>query len=309
MNKRYLPFLIPASASPLMLCASPQASAQTADAPTVITVQPLFEYPEAPADIEGLADKSAWLMQHFWDQLDVKKKSVDQSALSHAFSVYCAPLRFAPRETAIASVDNLLKRLRKNPALLYQFTRAAEENLYGPKAEIWVDEIYERFLRAAIANKKIPAIRKVRWSEQLSQLENCRTGSRMPAFRLIDRTGSEGVFSPGAHHTIIEFGDPGCDDCRMSRLKMESDAALQSAVRSGKAAIYFIVTGDDDSWVLETVDYPRSWTVAAAPDADDELDLRRTPSFYVLAPDGTVTAKNVSVDEAVAIVKSAISRQ
>lgn len=267
-----------------------------------MTVNALFEYPTAPEEINGLAAKSEWLLQHFWDQMDFKQKSVDQTALNHAFSVYVVPMRFASKNVADKSVADLLKKLKKNPGLLYQFTRAAEENIYSPKATVWIDEIYLQFLNTAIANKKIANSRKLRWQVQKKQIENCLVGQPMIPFNLQDRSGKEGPFSPGNLMTVIEFGDPGCDDCRISRLKMESNAALMQKVKSGELAVYFIVTDPESSWVLETLDYPKSWTVAAATTADDDLDLRATPSFYVIGADGKILAKNVTVNEAISIV-------
>lgn len=270
----------------------------------VITIEPLFDYPTAPEDVQGLDGKSEWLLAHFWDQMDFKRKTVDQNALNHAFSVYIVPMRFASKAATDKSVEALLKAIKKNPGLQYQFTRAAEENLYGSRAEVWIDDVYMQFLEAAIANKKIAKVRKLRWENQLKQLKACHTGDLMPGFKLIAKSGQEGIFSPGNHVTVIEFGDPDCDDCRMARLKMESNVALQSKVRSGEAAIYFVVTDPESSWVLDTLGYPTSWTVAAAPDADDELDLRRTPSFYVLDKAGKIAGKNLDADTAIRLAES-----
>lgn len=286
------------------LPASAQEQADSTEAaPGVITIAPLFDYPSAPEDVQGLDGKSEWLMEHFWDSMDFKKKSVDQNALNHAFGVYIVPMRFASRESTDKSVEKLQKNLKKNPTLQYQFTRAAEDNLYGPRAEVWIDDVYVKFLRGAIANKKIEKTRKLRWESQLKQLEACRPSEVMPSFPLTARSGQEGVFYPGNHVTVIEFGEPGCDDCRMARLKMESNVALQQKVRSGEAAIYFLVTDPEGSWVLDTIDYPKSWTVAAAPTAEDDLDLRRTPCFYVLDREGRIAGKNLDADRAVALAE------
>ena len=106
----------------------------------VIEIQPLFEYPTAPEELNSLADKSDYLVEHFWDSMNFKNKTtVDQTALNHAFRVYTAPLRWANRDKALVSVNKLIESIQKNPALFIQFTKAAEENMYGPRAEVWVD--------------------------------------------------------------------------------------------------------------------------------------------------------------------------
>lgn len=93
--------------------------------------------------------------------MDFKSKStVDQNALNDAFKVFSVPLRWANRDKAIAATNKLLQTISKNPTLLLQFTKAAEETIYGPRAEVWVDEVYLKFLNTLVSNKKIPAQRK-----------------------------------------------------------------------------------------------------------------------------------------------------
>ncbi len=98
----------------------------------VITIEPLFEYPVAPEEIMNLTDKSNWLMHHFWDTMDFKKKGpVDQNALNDAMKVFVFPMQWAEKAEVDKAVDLLLSKIAKNPTLQLQFTKAAEETLYG----------------------------------------------------------------------------------------------------------------------------------------------------------------------------------
>ncbi|MDE5869058.1 MAG: DUF5106 domain-containing protein, partial [Muribaculaceae bacterium] len=109
-----------------------RAQSSAAEENGVIYIEPLFTYPVAPEDIVSLGDKSNWLMQHFWDSFDFKsKKAVDQNALNDAFSVYSHPMIWADKDVVLKSTDNLINNISKNPVLMLQFTKAAEENLYG----------------------------------------------------------------------------------------------------------------------------------------------------------------------------------
>ena len=52
-------------------------------------IDPLFDYPSPPEDMQNLHDRSNYVMDPFWDPLNVKTKSaVDQNALNHAFETY-----------------------------------------------------------------------------------------------------------------------------------------------------------------------------------------------------------------------------
>lgn len=274
--------------------------AQNAPASEVATVNALFEYPVAPESLEGIEAKSIYLVEHFWDALDTKsKKAVDQSALSHAFSVYATPMRWAPKEAVEKSVDALLSRLEKNPVLLLQMTKAAEENLYGPRSEVWIDGVYVKFLEGMLKNKKIKDIHKARYRSQLIRLSNSMTGSTAPEFDFIKPDGSKGHYMPTGNYTLIEFGDPDCYECNMSRLRLESNAAITDLVRNGKLNICFFIPAPEDNWQQKLTEYPEKWVTGAAEGIDDIIDLRTTPSFYLIGPDGRILQKNISLETAI----------
>ncbi len=266
----------------------------------VIEIQPLFEYPIAPQEMSSLTDKSNYLVDHFWDAMDFKSKTaVDQNALNHAFKVYCTPMRFAEKERTLASVDKLLEKISKNPALLMQFTKAAEENLYGPRAEIWIDEVYLRFLKALTGNKKVPESRRKKYVDQAVLLENTANGVKAPEFKFTDRDGKSQTYFPMSTPTIIIFGDPSLSEWRMSRLKMETNVALTQAVNQGKLNIMFIVPSDSPGWRTATNDYPKNWIVGASSDVAKIYDLRVAPSVYLIGADTKLMMKNVSPQQAV----------
>lgn len=265
----------------------------------VIEIEPLFEYPVAPEEIPTLADKSNWLMQHFWDNMNFKQKTaVNQAALNDAFKVYTLPMQWADKTEVDKAVDAQLQKLQKNPTLLLQFTKAAEESLYGERAKVWIDEIYVKYLEAFLKNKKIPDARKIRYRKQLTQIKNSMVGNTAPSFDFTTPVGNPGKYEPIGVFTIIEFGDPDCDDCRMSKLKMETDIRFSSLVDRGLVNVVFIIPDPTEGWQTKVADYPSNWVVGASDTVSDILDLRTTPSFYVIGKDGKIMAKNVSVVQA-----------
>lgn len=281
----------------LALAAGLSAYAQDSEQ-TLVVVDPLFEYPVAPEEIDGIQEKAAWVAQHFWEPMDFKKAPVDQSALNHAMNVYITSFRWAPKDVAEKSLNALLSQIEKNPTLLLQLVKAAEENLYGPRAELWSDEAYIPFLKTIVKNKKINELRRARYERQLKLLEATLVDQEAPAFEYKDVAGSSQMYRPDGRIAIIEFGDPGCSDCRMARLRMESNIALSELVKADKVAIYFININPEEGWASEVASYPHNWNIGAAEDIDEVFDLRMTPSMYVVGPDRKIVAKNVNVDRA-----------
>lgn len=268
----------------------------------VIMVEPLFEYPVAPEEINTLAGKSEWLMQHFWDNMDFKKKeALNQAAVNDAMKVYTMPMQWASKTEVDKSVDKMLAQLQKNPTLLLQFTKGAEEALYGNRANIWIDEVYIKFLEAFIKNKKISAPRKLRYERQLNQLRNTRTGETAPSFSFKTPTGNPGEYHPIGVFTIIEFGDPNCDDCRHAKLKMETNVQFSSLVDRGLVNILFIVPDPEEGWETSMTGFPTNWVIGGSEKITDRIDIRTEPSFFVIGKDGKLLAKNVSVDKAMGL--------
>lgn len=268
----------------------------------VIVIDPIFEYPVAPEEIKTLQEKADWVMQHFWDKMDFKnKEALNQAAVNDAMRTYVLPMQWAAKEEVDKSVEKLLKQLSKNPTLLLQFTKAAEQELYGQRASIWIDEIYCRFLETFNKNKKVPAIRKKRYERQLTQIKNSLVKETPASFTYTTPGGNPGKFEPIGVFTIIEFGDPDCDDCRMAKLKMETNIRFSELVDKGLVNVMFIVPDPTDGWQDKLKGMPQHWIAGGSDTVSDILDIRSTPSFFVVGKDGKLIAKNIGYETAMSL--------
>lgn len=274
-----------------------------------IYLAPLFEYPSAPEEITDFSEKCGWLVDNFWNQLDVKSNQpIDQARLNDAFGVYTVACQYAPKQKAEASADKLLKSLQKNPTLLMQMIKAAEEKLYGPRADIWIDELYVKFLQAGVDNKKIPKARKARLESQLKQLSGSIIGGTPATFDFTRANGEQARYFPMATPTIIIFGDPDCDDCRQSRLRMEVNVAFSRAVADGKINVLYIIPDAESGWEKKVSEYPRNWTVGASDTVAELYDMRATPEIYLVGSDGKIAGKNLSAQQAMSQALEEISK-
>lgn len=275
-------------------------TSQTDNGPIII--QPLFEYPTAPEEMENLEQRSNFLMEHFWEKMDFKsKQSVDQNALNDAFGVFVAPMQYADETIADASVARLIASIAKNPTLSIQFAKAAEESLYGQRALWWNDEVYLKFLNNVINNKSIKKERKLKYQRVARQLSNTLRGTVPPEFDYKTAEGKTAHYSPNGIITVIEFGDPDCTDCRHSKLKMETNVRFNNLVERGKINVLFINVDPQEGWEAKLADYPSTWHVGASDEVADIYDIRTSPTIYVIDREGRVAAKNISVETAMQI--------
>lgn len=265
----------------------------------VVEIDPIFEYPVAPEEINSLTEKSNWIMQHFWDRMDFKsKEALNQAAVNDAMRVFVFPMQWAEKAEVDKSVDKLVKQISKNPTLLLQFTKAAEEALYSPRAALWIDEVYCKFLEGFVKSRKMSEIRKKRYDRQLRQIKNSMVKQTPASFGFSTPEGNKGSFDPIGVFTIVEFGDPDCEDCRMAKLKMDTDIRFSDLVDKGLVNMMFITPDPADGWQQKMTGFPKKWIVGASDTVSDILDIRSTPSFYVIGRDGKLIAKNVSYIDA-----------
>lgn len=281
-------------------CACPVA-AQAPAASSQIVVEPLFDYPAPPEEMENLQQRSEWVLEHFWDKMDLKsKQTVDQNALNHAFGIYALAMQWASPAAIDNSVGSLLKKLAKNPALTVQFTKAAEENLYGPRAALWGDDIYANFLRAASGNKKIDKSRREKYAAKLKRIESSAKGHAAPSFRFVKPDGSEGRYFPMATPTLIVFGNPDTPDMRLTRLRMETNMTFSKLLDDGKVNVLFILPETPgENWTQSGEGFPAKMTLGASAEAAEAYDLKMDPACYVIDSDGRIAEKNLDIDTAV----------
>lgn len=312
MNKWYI-FFIAMLAFPLTMAAqNPMDTISQQEAAgeenVKIVVPPLFEYPVAPDNLPDIKSRSNWILEHFWDGMDFNQPSVSQYALDHAFGVWVSPLLWADEEVINKSFDGLLKKLDKNPTLLLQFTKAAENNLYGPRAQIWIDAPYLKFVNALLGNKKISSLRKEAYKQQKAQLEISAIGAKMPVFEYVTPVDEKAKLAIETPYTIIVFGDPFCTDCSQYKVKLDASSEISQWIADGILSLYYIIPDGEsvEDWQRQVVFYPSAWKRGAGQSLDVKYDLRCTPSVYLLDKDGIIISKFPSVEELINTLKEKV---
>lgn len=303
MNRRYIIVIL---AVILGSCASFAQSAAATDADTtarqVMYVTPLFEYPMAPDDLPDISARSNWLMEHFWDSMNFSQGAVSQVALNHAFKVYTVPMQWADRTVVHRSADALLAKIKKNPTLLVQFAKAAEDNLYAPEAEIWIDDVYLKFVDALLAEKKVPESRKVRYEYQRGPLARTLAGNPMPPvpYTAVSLTGDTTATTVQytTPYNLIVFGDPTCPDCKIAKVHIETSSVIQRMMADGKLTLYYIVPDDEgvENCYVWLASYPEMWKRGAGTALDETIDMRLTPTLYLVDGNGIILDKHLGAE-------------
>ncbi len=263
----------------------PASAQQTAEDGTVY-VQSLFTYPVAPDYLDNLEARSDWLMDNFWNDMDFKnKKGVNQAALQHAFGVYAGPMLYAKKAKVLNSVENLCKKAEKNPALMIQLMKAAEEEFHSQRSTVYIDEVYRIFLNKFLSNKKIKKDRKAKYAMQLAALDATEPGNNFPQ-------GGPAVTLPamGSRGTVVIFGNTGDDLSRQMLLRFATSVRAEQAVNSGDFEIVFI-----DKSVEPAMEMPSYIKRVYCEKPQQSYDLPFLPDCYLLDKDGVIVMRNKSI--------------
>lgn len=280
------------------------AQNMTTDETGTVYIEPLFTYPEAPDFLGDLGNRADWLMDNFWNDMNFKQKSVHQAALQHAFEVYSAPMRFATKGKVISSVERLMKSLEKNPVLMAQFMKAAEETFHSPRSEVFIDEVYEMFLQSYVNHKKIKKERKVKYAAQLEALRATVPGSVAPSLPLTDAEGNSVDMPRGSKYTLIIFGNPANTDLRQWLLRLNSLVQLEQMAQAGSAAVVFVSYNDTPAAFASLKEgMPEYVQAFRAVKPQEKYDIRVAPCTYLLDGEGKILLRNATLQQSLAAIQ------
>ena len=265
-----------------------------------------FKYPQAPESLTTLNQRANYVIEHFWDQCNLKSAFSSRDKMAKAFRDYVTYMQFASKDTTIISINKLIKEVQKKPKNMLTLTQIAEETLYGDSALFWSDEIYLYFTNAAINTKKLSKAEKARYEHHSKILTNSLIGSKLPNFEFETTDGSKmHIDSINAPAIILFFNDIDCSDCQLAKVRLATDINLNKLIERGIIKIVSIYPGKaNEEWKAEATNYPSNWVIGACDNIYDMFDLRTTPTIYQLDDKHTIVAKNLNVDGILSVVSS-----
>ena len=271
-----------------------------------LILDPLFEYVEAPDDLPDLQSRTDYLMDNFWNPFDFNvKTAVDQHALNHAFAVYAQAMPFASEKKVFSSVKNLINKIKGNPVLSYQFTKAAEESLFGPRADFWSDEIYMEFLETLLQDKKIDESKKKKYRDQYALLKGSSLGATFPKMKVTNLLGTETEMNLSRPYTLLEITTPNNEDFRYTNLKLDISSFINEKIDNEELDVNILFLCEK----LPDLNYPEKWNIYSSDNIKENLDIRTNPCFYVIDSNKKIIGKNLAVDDAIELLEALMSNR
>ncbi len=267
----------------------------------------LFPYPVPPDDMLELQKRCDFLVSNFWKRCNFKTAFSSRNKLDDCFGDWVSVIPYASADTVHAATDRLLSNFKKSGPQTLIMARMAERHLYGDSADIFCEEIYLPFARAAAANKKIDKKDRAYFAAQAERISNSAIGAKAPALQITLRDGSSTTLAADSTaETLIIFIGPDTDAASMARARLSIDFNTNELIRKGRLRTYAVYAGEatDPAWQSVAESYPDNWIVGAAKDATRYFDLRRNPEFYFLDNQGKVVVKSAPLDNILAAFRT-----
>lgn len=273
-----------------------EKAAKTAQTEAPRTASPAeLTLPYIPETLTSAQERGSFLAVHFWDALDslVPALRADTALMEQTFANFAELLRYVDEPTRSKSVGTLIEKCAADSASVRLIEYLAQKYLDNPNSPMRSEDIYLHFLRGFSTNALLPEDVRFRGEFQLERALMNRPGTRAVDFGLVTRGGVNSTLlgQVAGDTTVVMFYDPDCQHCR------EITARLAASTMPYRI-LAVDVAGDRGLWEASKSALPADWAVAYATTAVEDEDLYSfpaLPTFYLLAPDGTVILKDFTI--------------
>lgn len=268
----------------------------------------LFPYPEPPKDMANLYERCNYLVYKFWDQCDLKSALSSKAKLNKAFGDWLGFMPYASADTVHLAIDNFHKSFKKDGKLALEIARMAEAWLYSDTAAYLSDELYGRFVDAAVANKKIPVAERSHYEAQKLMIDNSSIGSKLPDIKLTAADGTvTSFYADSADNTLLMVYPADCLDCSFARVRLSADMVLNQLNDQGVVRVVTLFAGEPDAeFSANVASFPPKWINVASPETERYFDMRFKPSLYYLDKEHKIIGKHLKVDDILEAFRSLI---
>ncbi len=258
----------------------------------------LFPYPKPTDDMVSLNERCDYIVSQFWKRCDFKGAMSKKEALNSTFGDWVSFLPYATADTVHASIDRMLESVRKSGPQTLELARLAEGWLYSDTSEIYSEEVYYPFAKAAASHKKISSADRAHFENHVRILDNTRKGERVGHLDFVTASGEKKSLDD--FHTqmiVVMFNDHKSDACTLARVRLSADINATALIRAGLLTVICLDPAEaDDDWKAAAETYPADWTVGTLPDARSYFNLRYTPSLFLLDARHRLLAKDIRID-------------
>ncbi len=267
-------------------------------------IDSLLPLPEVPAELTLPAERAAYVIGHFWDEMDFSDTLLSRNVefVERNFAEYASLFPHARPDTIDCLVGGLLGRCAADLGAYLTMADVAEKYLFEAGSPMRNYDHYRSFLEALAAQgSPLDSLRRERYAHQLEMVRRNGRGELASDFTAVRSDGRRGTFRqllPGTPLRLVLFYDPECDDCVDAIDAIQASAVIGEAVGSGRLGIAAVcATCGAEALGATAGKIPSGWTeMRAADEPLTDMELYLLPSFptlYLLDGSGRVVLRDV----------------
>lgn len=281
---------------------------------SVSTAAQELKLPQIPDSLRTAPGRAAYLIEHFWDNMDFADTSLstNQLFIEQNFSNYASLFPHTDIDSILpAAAKALMRRAETNRDAYNLLAQTADTYLYEPESPVSNEGAYLYFLRAITDSPFIEPALRIRYEVQLKDVQKNRPGTIANNFEIRLRNGNTATLLDlcrGAKANLLLFYDPECSDCTIFVADIKKDTSLEKAIAAGHLNIIAVYPEGDETLFAEGAGkIPSGWIDGISPDgsvSENELyTITYFPTIYLLDTDGKVLLKNADPEEAISKAK------
>lgn len=229
-----------------------------------------------------------WEGVKFEDSHDVERRFADFAGL----------LTFNPDSVStVERLEPLFEATGCSAVSLRTVAELADKYFYDVKSPVHNEEAYIFFLQKFLTLPGLPETDSLRADHTLAELRLNRVGHRVSdlVFQTVDAGNKSLIASLNqSGQTMLLLYNIDCLHCSEVLGKLGTSSRLNTAIADGRLRVIALHVGEADAeWKANAATLNGAWIKGAAPEAESTFALPELPAVYVIAPDGTVVAKNV----------------
>lgn len=265
-----------------------------------VSAQTTLSLPAMPDTLRTAEQRAAYLLVHYWDNLNFRQADVESAVVEQAFADFASVLPVGTAEAARAGIDTLMNRAMVIDSVYLHIAVLAEKYLYDSDSPVANEQLYELFLGHELASAVFSDAEKQRLRHQLESVRRNAPGTMASDFSYETVDGTKGTLHKTAEGVpmLLLLYDPDCDHCRDMLFNLRYNSALNLRLRAGKIKVLAVYTEEDhERWKSGAGDMPALWDVCTDRGMIKErnlYDLRTMPVLYLLDDNKRVVLKNTS---------------
>lgn len=269
--------------------------------------------PEVPQTLTGHEERADYIMNHFWDSLDVGDtlKTHDREFMERNLVNFMSLFPHGSLEGVSQGVCLLVSSLADDSAALSILSDIVAHYLDEPNSPMRSETYYILFLESLLQQPTLYESDRLRAEHKLETAKKNRPGMTAADFAYVDRNGKRCTLHSTAvgGQLLLVFYDPECDHCSEILEQVSASAIINGCIESGKLTVLAVYTeGNRELWENTKAAMPQQWMVGC--DTDGIVDLERysipaMPVMYLLDSDKKVLLKDAFLPDIEACVSAA----